>query len=70
MENLKTHICTPNGVIEKLSNFDSIMIHPTKENSIIGYRDFGGDVETITLFEGSEEEVKDMMWNIRTTLCI
>lgn len=70
MENLKTHICTPNGVIERLSKFDTIMIHPTKENSIVGYRDFGDDVETITLFEGSKEDVKDMMLNIRTALCI
>lgn len=70
MENLKTHICTPNGVIEKLSNFDSIMIHPTKENSIVGYRDFAGECEVMTLFEGSKEDVKDMMLNIRTALCV
>ena len=49
MENVKTHICTEHGTIEKLSNFDTIMKDPKDSNVIIGFRDFGGDVETLTL---------------------
>ena len=40
MENVKTHICTENGTIEKLSNFDTIMKDPKDSNVIIGFRDF------------------------------
>ena len=70
MENVKTHICTENGTIEKLSNFDTIMKDPKDSNIIIGFRDFGGDVEVLTLFRGSEEDVDDMMLNIKSALCV
>ena len=70
MENVKTHICTENGTIEKLSKFDTIMKHPKDSNVIIGFRDFGDDVETVTLFRGSEEDVDDMMLNIKSALCV
>lgn len=70
MENVKTHICTENGTIEKLSNFDSIMVHPNDKTTIIGFRDFAGECETMTLFKGSEEDVNDMMLNIESALCV
>lgn len=59
-----------NGTIEKLSNFDTIMKHPNDNTTIIGWRDFGGECETVTLFKGTEEDVDDMMLNIKSALCI
>lgn len=70
MENIKTHICTDSGTIEKLSNFDTIMKHPNDNTIILGFRDFGGECEKVTLFRGSEEDVDDVMLNIKSALCI
>lgn len=57
MENIKTHICTENGTIEKLSTFDTIMKHPNDNTTILGFRDFGDGVD-------------DMMLNIKSALCV
>lgn len=70
MENIKIHICTESGAIEKLSNFDTIMKHPNDNTIILGFRDFGDECEKVTLFKGSKEDVDDMMLNIRSALCI
>ena len=70
MENIKTHICTENGTIEKLSTFDTIMKHPNDNTTILGFRDFGDECEKIILFKGSEEDVDDMMLNIKSALCV
>ena len=70
MENVKTHICTENGTIEKLSTFDTIMKHPNDNNTIIGFRDFGDECEKVILFKGTKEDVDDMMLNIKSALCI
>lgn len=70
MENVKTYICTDGGTIEKLSTFDTIMKHPNDNTIILGFRDFGGECETVTLFKGSKEDVDDMMLNIKSALCI
>ena len=70
MENIKTHICTDSGTIEKLSNFDTIMKHPNDNTVILGFRGFDGEWEKVTLFRGSEEDVDDVMCNIKSALCI
>lgn len=70
MENVKTHICTESGTIEKLSTFDTIMKHPNDNTIILGFRDFGDECEKIILFKGSEEDVDDVMLNIKSALCV